>query len=132
MRERPIRPRIWKPVTKYGIIDTDRKYVVGFTLISFTVPFVFELSLFRVPLPLPAALAGLVSSTVFFRFIRQGRRPNWFHNRVQALREDFRYLFCRTVRRALPRDEERRGATPWVTDGEGDQVEAFLTSGELA
>src|SRR5438045_1550939 len=131
MRERPIRPRIWKPVTKYGIIDTDRKYVVVITLLCFTVPFVFELSVFRVPLPLPAALGGLVFSTIFFKFIRQGRRPHWFYNRVRAASEDFRYFFCRTVRRALPRDEERRGATPWITDGEGGEVLAFVTTGEL-
>ena len=131
MRERPIRPRIWKPVTKYGIIDTDRKYVIGFTLVSFAIPFFLELSVFRIPLPLPMALFGLAASIIFFRFIRQGRRPHWFKNRVRALVEDIRYLFCRTVRRSLPRDEEKRGRTPWITDAASDELDYFLHTGQI-
>jgi hypothetical protein len=130
MRERPVRSRCWKPITKYGIIDTDRKYVVIITLACFTVPFAFELSVFRIPLPLPMALAGLALSVSFFRFIRFNRRPLWFWHRVCALVEDVTYLFCRTVRRALPRDEERR-ASPWIADGEGDEVLSFLSTGQL-
>ena len=131
MRERPVRSRIWLPITKYGIIDTDRKYVVVITLACFTVPFVFEWSVYRVPLPLPTALAGLALSVVFFKFIRLGRRPHWFYNRVVALAEDFRYLFCRTVRRALPRDEERRESA-WITDGDEGELLNFLTTGQLS
>ena len=84
-----------------------------------------------VPLPLPTALAGLALSVVFFKFIRLGRRPHWFYNRVVALAEDFRYLFCRTVRRALPRDEERRESA-WITDGDEGELLNFLTTGLLS
>lgn len=130
MRERPVRSRSWKPITKYGIIDTDRKYVVIITLACFTVPFIFELSVFRIPLPLPMALAGLALSAAFFKFIRLGRRPNWFSNRLWALYEDVIYLFNRNVRRALPRDEERRRAR-WITDGARAEILTFITTGQL-
>jgi len=120
------------PITKYGIIDTDRKYVVLITLACFTVPFLFELSVFRIPLPLPMALAGLALSAAFFKFIRLGRRPNWFWNRVRALAEDCRYLFHRDVRRALPRDEERRGLMAWVTGGTQAEIIEFLTTGQTS
>lgn len=132
MRERPVRTRSWKPITKYGIIDTDRKYVVIITLLCFSIPFIFELSVFRIPLPLPMALAGLALSIAFFKFIRLGRRPNWFWHRVIALAEDFKYRFCRTVRRSLPRDEERRGGSPWITDAAPDEMLSFLTTGEIS
>lgn len=129
MRERPVRPNIWRPVVKWGVIDTDRKYVVIITLLCFAVPFWREWAVYRIPLPLPAALAGLAASIAFFRFIRQGRRPHWFKNRVRAIIE-----FCQhwtlSIRRSLPRDEERRGASPWITDGTEADLTTFLHTGE--
>jgi hypothetical protein len=130
LRERPVRSRSWKPITKYGIIDTDRKYVLMITFACFSIPFLLELSVFRIPLPLPMALAGLALSVAFFKFIRLGRRPHWFWNRVCALGEDLRYLFHRGVRRALPRDEERRAAA-WLTDSEQTELLTFITTGQL-
>lgn len=132
MRERPVRSRIWKPITKFGIIDTDRKYVVLITLACFTIPFIFELSVFRIPLPLPMALAGLALSIAFFKFIRLGRRPHWFWNRVRAFAEDLRYLFNRNIRRSLPRDEERRGRTPWIDGASHEEIVNFLTTGQTS
>lgn len=132
MRERLVRSRCWKPITKYGIIDTDRKYVLLITLAFFTIPFALEVSVFRIPLPLPMALAGLALSIAFFKFIRLGRRPHWFWNRVVGLIEDFKYFFCRRVRRSLPRDEEKRGQSSWITDGTQDEIQHFLTTGQTS
>ena len=132
MRERPVRSRCWQPITKYGIIDTDRKYVLIITLACFAIPFALELSVYRIPLPLPMALGGLALSIAFFKFIRLGRRPHWFKNRVVALIEDFKYLFSRRVRRAFPRDEERRGREPWISDAEQQEIQTFLRTGQTS
>lgn len=132
MRERPVRSRSWKPITKYGIIDTDRKYVLMITLACFTIPFIFEWSVFRIPLPLPMALIGLALSVAFFKFIRLGRRPHWFWNRVRALAEDFKYGFNRNIRRALPRDHEQRGGAAWIAGASQEELTEFLSTGQTS
>lgn len=83
MRPRPIRPRIYLPVERMGLISTDWKYVLVASLTGYFIPFLLGLHYGRVPLWLfISVISGLVAY-VFFRFIRLGRRAHWFQHTVR-------------------------------------------------
>ena len=104
MRRRPIRSQIYLPVTRFGVLDSDWKFVFSATFLSYAVPFFFELKVFRVPLELWASLLGLGLSVAFFNYVRVGRKPLWLQHQVSAL------LTPSRQRRQLPADPKSK---PW-------------------
>ena len=42
MRPRPIRPQIYLPVVRFGVRDTDWKFVIAAVLLSYALPFFFQ------------------------------------------------------------------------------------------
>src|SRR5688572_15608979 len=50
MRSRSVRPNIYLPVVRFGVVVADWKYILGATLVGYLVPFFFRLKVGSVPL----------------------------------------------------------------------------------
>jgi len=98
MRPRPIRSQIYLPVTRFGVLDSDWKFVFVATLVSYAAPVLLGLKLFRVPVELWSTLLGLGLSVAFFNYVRVGRKPFWLQHQINALIKPSR------MRRQLPAD----------------------------
>jgi hypothetical protein len=98
MRQRPVRSQLYLPVTRFGVLDSDWKFVFIVTFVSYAGPFLLDLRLFRVPVEMWASLLGLGLSVAFFNYVRIGRKPFWLHHQVTALFKPSR------LRRRLPAD----------------------------
>jgi len=98
MRPRPVRPNIYLPVVRFGVVSSDWKFVLAATILGYTIPFLFGLRLWGVPLELWTGLAAAALAIAFFNYARIGRRPYWLQHRLRALVESPRR------RRTLPAD----------------------------
>jgi len=99
-----MRSQIYLPVTRFGVLDSDWKFVLLITFVSYTGPFLLGLKIFRVPSELWASLLGLGLSVAFFNYVRVGRKPFWLQHQISAR------LKASRVRRTLPTDPRSR---PW-------------------
>jgi hypothetical protein len=105
MRQRPMRPQIYLPVVRFGVRDTDWKFVIAIVLVSYTLPFLFNLRVLRFPLEIWTTIISTVLSIAFFNFVRIGRRPFWLQHQIKALVTPSRN------RHALPTDRKEQ---PWL------------------
>jgi hypothetical protein len=108
MRPRPVRPNVYLPVVRFGVVASDWKFVLAATLAAYAVPFWLGLKLWRVPLELWTGLLGAAVSVAFFNYVRIGRRPYWLQHRLRALTESPHQ------RPTLPGDGARRPRRPWI------------------
>ena len=108
MRPRPIRPNVYLPVVRFGVVSSDWKFVLAATLAGYTIPFLFGLKLWSVPLELWTGLTAAAASIAFFNYARIGRRPYWLQHRLRAIVENPR------CRRALPCDLSGRLKRRWI------------------
>jgi hypothetical protein len=109
MRPRPIRSQIYLPVTRFGVVDADWKFVFITTFVCYTVPFMLDLRVLNIPVELWASLLGLVSSVAFFNYVRIGRKPLWLQHQITA------YLRPSRRRLSLPTDAIRQ---PWLVNAD--------------
>ena len=79
MRPRPIRPNIYLPVARFGVLISDWKFVFVATLAAYSTPFLLDLKLWGAPLELWSGLGAAALSIAFFNYARIGRRPFWLH-----------------------------------------------------
>jgi hypothetical protein len=108
MRPRPIRPNIYLPVARFGVLITDWKFVFIATLIAYSTPFLFDVKLWGAPLELCAGLGAAALSIAFFNYARIGRRPFWLQHRLRA-------MFTSPIhRRSLPVDNVRQPKRRWI------------------
>jgi hypothetical protein len=109
MRARTVRPNIYLPVVRFGVVVADWKYILAVTLIGYLVPFFFRLKIGNVPLWFVTGLGAAAVSYSFFRYTKVGRRTFWFQHSLKALFEG------PIARRTLPQDraEEFRA---WLVD----------------
>jgi hypothetical protein len=108
MRPRPIRPNIYLPVARFGVLISDWKFVFMATLIAYSIPFLFDLKLWRAPLELWSGLGAAGLSIAFFNYVRIGRRPFWLQHRLRA-------VFTSPIhRRSLPVDKARQPKRRWI------------------
>ena len=108
MRPRPIRPNVYLPVVKFGVVSSDWKFVLFASLIGYTLPFLFDLKLLGAPLELVTGLLSAALSIAFFNWVRMGRRPYWLQHKLRALIENPH------GRPALPADDAKKSRRPWV------------------
>jgi len=108
MRPRPIRPNVYLPVIRFGVVSSDWKFVLATTLTGYTLPFLFNLKLWGMPLELWTGLAAAALSIAFFNYVRIGRRPYWLQHRLRALVESPRH------RRTLPVDAVKQPRRRWI------------------
>jgi hypothetical protein len=108
MRPRPIRPNIYLPVARFGVLISDWKFVLMATLIAYSTPYLFDLKLWGAPLELWSGLGAAALSIAFFNYVRIGRRPYWLHHRLRA-------MFTNPIhRRSLPIDSARHPKRRWI------------------
>src|SRR5215475_2267877 len=101
MRPRPVRPNVYLPVVKFGVVSSDWKFVLFAAVMGYSLPFLFELKLWGVPLELVMGLASAALSIAFFNWARMGRRPYWLQHKLRSLIENPR------GRPALPADDRK-------------------------
>jgi hypothetical protein len=104
MRPRPMRSQIYLPVTRFGVLDSDWKFVLAATFLCYAAPWWLELKLFRIPVELWASLLGLGLSVAFFNYVRIGRKPFWLQHQIGSRVRPSR------LRRSLPSDHKNK---PW-------------------
>ncbi len=108
MRKRPIRARIYQPVTRFGVVASDWKYIIAASLVCYALPMVMKISLGGVPLFLIAGPGAMFLTYVFFYWMRVGRRSLWLRHQLGS-------LFRHPVERAsLPIDRLKRPASSWL------------------
>jgi hypothetical protein len=110
MRHRSIRPNIYLPVARFGVLISDWKFVFVATLASYLTPFLLDLKLWGVPLELWTGLGAAALSIAFFNYVRIGRCPLWLQHRLRAM------FTSQIQRRALPMDGARRPGRRWIIE----------------
>lgn len=105
MRPRPVRSMIYLPVTIFGVISSDWKYVLIFGLAGYAIPYVLDLKIGRIPLEIVTTVLAIAASIAILNVIRVGRKPFWLQHRLRALIQDSHN------RRGQPADPKRR---PWI------------------
>ena len=106
LRPRPVRSQIYLPVTVFGVVSSDWKFVLASGLVAYTIPYTFDLKIWKIPLELiTTGLAMLVTVSVL-NLIRVGKKPHWLQHHLRALVEPDQR------RRRLPVD--KRGRRLWI------------------
>jgi hypothetical protein len=105
MRARSIRSQLYLPVVRFGVVDTDWKFVIFITLACYSIPFLMNVRFLGFPLEIWTTVAGLAGSVAFFNFIRMGKRPFWLQHQIVAMTTPSR------CRHPLPTDKQVR---PWL------------------
>ena len=107
-KPRPVRSQIYLPIVKWGVAHTDWKYVGISSALAYIIPFILDLQIGRVPLPMWTALLTLGGSIGFFNYVRVGRPPHWLNHVVAALLENI--FYGPNYLRSNHRHEQRRRA----------------------
>lgn len=108
MRFRPVRPNIYLPVIRFGVLISDWKYILAATLVGYLVPFFFRLKVGFVPLWFLTGIGSAAASYAFFRYTKVGRKPYWFQHSIRALYQSS------VARRTFPADGLRRTRRAWL------------------
>src|SRR5918996_3697120 len=82
MRFRPVRPNIYLPVIRFGVLIGDWKYILVATLVGYLVPFILKLRIGFVPLWFVTGIGCAAISYGFFRYTKVGRKPHWFQHSI--------------------------------------------------
>ena len=81
LRRRPIRARIYQPVTRFGVRSTDWKYIIAISLICYALPMLTKVSVKGIP---PGGIAEFFQVSPLERLRGGGRHrqhqdKNGFH-----------------------------------------------------
>ena len=107
LRPRPVRSQIYLPVTVFGVVSSDWKFVLASGLVSYTIPYLLDLKLWKIPLELVTTVIAMILTIAILNLIRVGKKPNWLGHQVRALIEHA------TVRKRLPADRTK-GIASWL------------------
>ncbi len=113
MRRRSVRPNIYLPVVRFGVVVADWKYILCATLVGYLIPFFFRLKIGSVPLWFVSGIGAAALSYTFFRFTKVGRRSYWFQHSIRALVDGS------VARRTVPGDRSERPFRAWVSEESG-------------
>jgi hypothetical protein len=103
LRSRPVRSQIYLPVTVFGVVSSDWKFVLGAGLLAYTIPHLFDLKLWKIPLELITTVLAMVIAIAVMNLIRVGKKPRWLQHHLRAFVERGEH------RRRLPPDTIRGG-----------------------
>ena len=87
LRARAVRSQIYLPVTVFGVVSSDWKFVLASGLLSYTVPYLFNLKLWKIPLELILPLLAIAATVLALNLIRVGKKPNWLQYQFRGLLE---------------------------------------------
>ena len=106
LRPRPIRSQIYLPVTVFGIVSSDWKFVLASGLVAYTIPYTFDLKIWKIPLELITTVLAMLVTVSVLNLIRVGKKPHWLQHHLRALVETDQR------RRRLPTDT--RSGRLWI------------------
>jgi len=107
LRLRAVRSQIYLPVTVFGVVSSDWKFVPAAGLLSYTIPYLLDLKLWKIPLELITTVLAMVVTIAALNLIRVGKKPHWLQHHLRALVEHADH------RRRLPSDLIRGGRL-WI------------------
>ena len=107
LRPRHVRSQIYLPVTVFGVVSSDWKFVLAAGLLAYTTPYVFDLTLWRIPLELITTVLAMVLTVAVMNLIRVGKKPHWLQHHLRTLIAHSQH------RRRLPTDVIRGGRL-WI------------------
>ena len=107
LRPRAVRSQIYLPVTVFGVVSSDWKFVLAAGLLSYTIPYLLDLKLWKIPLELITTALAMVVTLAVLNLIRVGKKPHWLQHQLRALVEHADH------HRRLPSDLVRRGRL-WI------------------
>ena len=87
LRPRPVRSQIYLPVTVFGVVSSDWKFVLASGLVAYTVPYTFDLKIWKIPLELITTVLAMLLTVAMLNLIRVGRKPHWLQHHLRALVE---------------------------------------------
>jgi hypothetical protein len=96
---------IYLPVTIFGVVSTDWKYVLIAGLAGYAIPYILSLQIGRIPLEIITTVVAVAVSIVVLNLIRVGRKPFWLQHHLRAMIRDSHN------RRGQPADTRHR---PWT------------------
>ena len=109
LRPRPVRSQIYLPVTVFGVVSSDWKFVLASGLVSYTIPYLLDLKLWKIPLELVTTVLAMLVTIAILNVIRVGKKPNWLQHHVRAIVEHADH------RKRLPADRVR-GGRAWIRE----------------
>jgi hypothetical protein len=80
-----VRPNIYLPVVRFGVVVSDWKYILGATLVGYLIPFFLRMKIGNVPLWFVTGVGAAALSSGFFRYSKVGRKSYWFQHSMRAL-----------------------------------------------
>ena len=110
MRTRAVRPNIYLPVVRFGVVVADWKYILCATLVGYLIPFFFRLKIGSVPLWFVTGIGAAALSYGFFRYTKVGRRAYWFQHCIRAMLDE------PVARRTGPGDRSAGPLRAWVSE----------------
>jgi hypothetical protein len=88
-------------------VSSDWKFVLAAGLLSYTIPYLLDLKLWKIPLELITTVLAMVVTIAVLNLIRVGKQPHWLQHQLRALVEHADH------RRRLPIDLIRGGRS-WI------------------
>lgn len=85
MRARPVRSMIYLPVTIFGVVSTDWKYVLISGLAGYAIPYMLSLQIGRIPLEIITTVMTIGGSVAVLNLIRVGRKPFWLQHHLRSM-----------------------------------------------
>ena len=87
LRPRPVRSQIYLPVTVFGVVSSDWKFVLASGLVAYTIPYTFDLKIWKIPLELITTVLAMLVTVSVLNLIRVGKKPHWLQHHLRALVE---------------------------------------------
>ena len=108
MRQRPVRSQIYLPVVRWGVNDSDWRYVYYVSLLGYGVPFGLNFNFRGFPLAILLGPGAFVGAILFFNWTRRGRRGRWLHHVIAS------WITPARRRRKTPGDIYARPRRSWI------------------
>ena len=85
----------------FGVVSSDWKFVLAAGLVAYTIPYTFDLKIWKIPLELITTVLLMLLTVAVLNLIRVGKKPHWLQHHLRALVEPDQR------RRRLPTDKKR-------------------------
>lgn len=121
MRIRPVRPNVSLPFVRFGVNDSDWKYIFGLSAPAYILPFLMNTRVLHVPVEVWTTLFTFMTSLLAFNVIRRRKRPYWMQHRLLAFWTRVRFRSVRR-RRMLPLDPAITVQRGWIIPTQAEET----------
>ena len=81
---RPVRSLIYLPILRFGLTDQDWIFVFLGGIVGYTIPYVFNLTLWRLPLEIIVAGITILLAVGFMNILRLRKKPLYLKYLVKS------------------------------------------------